>query len=88
MLHRFEMLVAARAMAATARLGWSQIVISAGDDARLTPPPIPLEDGTYIDFSATPIFSGVFGPGSDPFDGVVVLAGKRLASTAGGSIGR
>ena len=38
---------------------------------------------TYIDFSGEPLPAGFFGPGSDPFDGVIYLEGVPFDSFGG-----
>ncbi len=71
-----------------AALGQSAAV-GAGDDKALrqcVPPGddcwVTLCDGhTQADFSQDPIPAGFFGPGSDPFDGTVVLGGTGMIDT-------
>ncbi|TWT41996.1 Proprotein convertase P-domain protein [Phycisphaerae bacterium RAS1] len=58
------------------------IDIPPGDDIFTTP----CGGASFEDFSNTPIPADFFGPGSDPFDGIVVFGGVPL-NTSGPSIG-
>jgi hypothetical protein len=48
--------------------------VNPGVDLFVTPP----SSGSYINFSGSPIPADYFGPGSDPFDGVISFQGQPL----------
>lgn len=74
------------ALIAAAPLASAQVVIPPGDDGWMTPPPVG-QTRSVADFSTMPIPAGFFGPGSDPFSGVVVLRGAPLSSNPPGAVG-
>lgn len=39
---------------------------------------VPWDGGSYYDFANDPIPAGFFGPGSDPFDGIILLGGQQV----------
>ncbi|GEM_PF-1855456 len=58
-------------------------LIRAGIDLWTTPP----GGTTFVDLAGTPIPGGFFGPGSDPFGGVIFLGGQPLATEPPGIAG-
>lgn len=65
----------------------AQVSIAPGDDGWMTPPRQGPIRGTDIDFTATPLPANFFGPGSDPFTGVVKLNGDPLDTLPAGVLG-
>ena len=59
------------------------VVITAGSDVWRTT----AVEGTFYDFIHTPIPADFFGPGSDPFDGVVAFQGLPLETNPAGALG-
>ncbi len=68
--------IAVLCLAATLSLGdtLSAQDVAPGVDLWVTPP----DGNTYMDFAVTSVPADFFGPGSDPFDGVVPLQGEPL----------
>lgn len=64
----------------------AQAVLPPGDDGWQTGVPVG-QVASNVDFSTMPIPAGFFGPGSDPFTGVVVLRGQPLGTTPPGALG-
>ncbi len=71
---------------AIASLAQAQVVVQTGDDAWQTPPPAG-KSKTVADFSSMPVPAGFFGPGSDPFAGMVILRGAPVQSNPPGAAG-
>jgi hypothetical protein len=61
------------------------LVIPSGDDLWQTPPPTGFIK-SHVDFSGAPLPADFFEPGSEPFDGLLILRGDPLV-TQGGSLG-
>ena len=56
-----------------------QVIVGQGDDVFIVPPKAPhAKVGARLDFSSNPIPADFFGPGSDPFDGVIGFQGAPL----------
>ncbi|MFH1374613.1 MAG: hypothetical protein ABII79_12535 [bacterium] len=74
-------LVVSFSMASTAT---AQLVIQPGVDLFETP-----NDSMTVDsqFTVTPLPAGFFGPGSDPFDGIIALQGSPLATLPPDTLG-
>jgi hypothetical protein len=83
---RFLGLVVALGVLASARPARAQVILPPGEDSWQTSPPLGC-DGSTADFSASPIPAGFFGPGSDPFSGVIVLRGAPLSTNPPGALG-
>ncbi len=83
---RFLGVVAGLVVASATLASAQQVVIQQGNDGWQTLPPRELLT-TEIDFGTTPLPADFFGPGSDPFDGVVVLQGSPLDTVPAGALG-
>ena len=77
--------IAVLCLAATLLLGdtLSAQDVAPGVDLWVTPP----DGNTYMDFTVTSIPADFFGPGSDPFDGVIPLQGEPLNTSSPGILG-
>jgi hypothetical protein len=64
-------------VAAVASPGSGQIFVDPGFDLFRTSPAL-----TEFDFGSMPMPAGFFGPGSDPFDGIIVLDGGQVPQDA------
>ena len=64
--------------------GTAQAQIAAGSDLLTTPAGSTVEMHFHSGSGGVPLPAGFFGPGSDPFDGIVMLHGRPLEGTPGG----
>ena len=69
------------ALVAPAAIAQPLCQIQPGSDFFVTPGPLGVAGPTYDDLSSSPLPADFFGPGSDPFDGVISLVGSPLTGT-------
>ncbi len=60
---------------------YDELVVTAGSDLFVTPAPSSSPAPTHLDLGSSELPSDFFGPGSDPFDGIIYFRGSPLTGT-------